>query len=245
MDRDEREQLEASSLGELPVSKRTERGELYTVDRDRPIPGPGGTFQLPSSFIRPAPRDVINQNRALVGAEAAPQIAEENPFLVTTTWDALPINAQQFVHTDLVNPQLEPFGNGAAILQGTVTFTVPTGVNGVLRGIRWEAGQIINEEAFTVTLLVRGSVHRTYEGLRIGQALAEFFPVYALAGPEQSFTLQFDIEANTGPVGYSPPIRAWLIGQLLLDTGKELQYEPANEKPRVAPTRTRETERRS
>lgn len=233
MDRDERERLEAdSTLGELPISKRAERGEIYRGDRDRPIPGRGGTFVLPPAVVRPVvPRDVFNQNRAAAAAAAAPTLEEENPFIVTTTFDALPINAQQFYFSAISSPQLEPFGNGAAVLQGTATFTVPTGVNAILRGIRWQASQIINEEAFNVTLLVRGTVHRTFEAMELGQAFTDFFPVYALAGPEQTFTLQFDIELNTGPVGYSPPIRAWMIGQLILDTGKELQYEPANEKP--------------
>ena len=238
MDRDDRERLELGGLHELPVTKRRERGELYTGDRDRPLPGPGGTFQLPPSVIHSVPRDVILQNVAFAGAQAAPELEEENPFDVTTTFDALPINAQQFYFSALVDPQLEPFGNGAAILQGTVTFTVPIGVNGILRGIRWQASQIINEEAFNVTLIVQGSVHRTFEAMELGQAFTEYFPVYALARPGQTFTLQFDIALNTGPVGYSPPIRAWMIGQLILDTGRELQYEPANEKPEL-PGRSR------
>ena len=238
MDRDEREAAELAGLGELPVSKRAERGELYVVDREPDRPGPGGTFQLPPSVILPSPRDVINQNVAYSAARAAPSLEGENPFIVTSTFDALPINAQQFQFTGLVAPALEP-GGDPVVLRGVVTFTVPTGVNGILRGFRWQADTIINEEAFTVTLLARGTVHRTYEAMQLGQALADFFPVYALAGPRQTFTLQFDIEAGTGPVGYSPQIRAWMTGQLLLDTGKELQYEPANEKPHIASRRSR------
>ena len=234
MDRDEREQLEAdSTLGELPVSKRRERGEIYTGDRDRPVPGPGGTFTLPLSVIKSKsypPRDVIAQNRAFAAATAAPELPEENPFDITTTFDALPINAQQFQFSDLVFPDLDP-GFDPPVLRGTVTFTVPTGVNGILRGIRWQADQVINEFGFDVTLLVRGSVHRTYEAMLLGQSMADFFPVYALAGPEQTFTLQFDSIANAGPAGYGPlQIRAFMTGQLILDTGKELQYEPANER---------------
>ena len=233
MDRDERERLEAdSSLGELPVSKRQERGELYTGDRDRPVPGPGGVFTLPQSVIRSKaypPRDVIAQNRAFAAATAAPELQEENPFLITTTFDALPINAQQFQFSDEVSPALEP-GGDPAVLQGTVTFTVPTGVNGILRGIRWQADPVVNEFGFDVTLLVRGTVHRTYEGMLLGQTMTDFYPVYALAGPEQTFILQFNTIALAGPAGYSPVIRAFMTGQLILDTGKELQYEPANER---------------
>lgn len=243
MDRDDREAQELAGLGELPVSKRRERDELYVVDRDRARPGPGGTFRLPPGVMLPSARDVFNQNVAFAAAQAAPALEGDNPYLVTTTFDALPINAQQFQFSAEVAPQLEPSGD-PEVLQGTVTFTVPTGVNGILRGIRWAADTIINEEAFNVTLIVRGIVHRTYEAMRLGQALTDFFPVYALAGPEQTFILQFDIGSGAGPVGYSPSIRAFMTGQLILDTGRELQYEPANEKPEIGGRRARARESR-
>ena len=215
MDRDEEERR--LQMGELSEPIFSERGGF-------PGQAPGVSYAAGQT----APPDIAYQNRikALQGVIGT----QPQATYVTTTFDARPINARDFVVSELVEFDSGEFGNPADL-----TFTVPNGYVGILRGFKWSfraqairdmiaLGANVNFENF---ILVDGTIQPNYDDIGdIGEWMNDLFPCYILADSNQSITLRLkpagDIPAFTGK------IKMTMHGNLLLAKSLPLQYEPGS-----------------
>ena len=241
-----------NALGELPYDVRRERGETYEGEV-KPLGPPGVIEQIPGSPappiepppLMPKPHDISGQNAALVDTNLAPFGLPAVNFLVQTTYDARPINGNDFRHEDVV--ALEPAGD-PPLTTAFVTFQVPPGRIAVLRRIQWTTNQLAEFSpisstennsvnpiamAFTspvfIVLTVGGSIQRTYERIFRQESTED---VYAIAAENEFITLTVTINddfSGTLPNQYSPNFIFNIYGNLLDTRGREKQYEPANE----------------
>ena len=236
-----------NELGELPCEVREERGELYG---DEPIDqGPPGIIQEipgsprpqpPEMPLMPRPRDVVGGQAALETARLAPVGTPTTDFLIQTTFDARPINGNDWQFFDVL--ALDPNGDfGSPILTATLSFTVPDGRVGIIRSFEWESTQVLalpgnpepgdTAEDFSpvfVSLAVSGFVQRTYE--RIFQQEGER-ETYAIAFEKETIDVTITINPNYlgSTAGYQPGFFVEMYGNLLDTRGREKQNEPANE----------------
>lgn len=237
-----------SELGELPYGVSEERRELYTDEEPVELGPPGIISDMPGSPrpmppqmpLMPRPRDVTGANVALIDAARAPIGTPTTDFLIQTTFDARPINGNDWQFFEVL--ALDPNGDvGPVVNTLTLRFTVPDGRVGIIRHLKWESTQILAipqnpepgdpTEDFSpvfVSLAVSGFVQRTYE--RIFQQESER-EVYAIAFEKETIDVTITINAafNGSLVGYQPGFFVEMYGNLLDTRGREKQYEPANE----------------
>lgn len=242
MDRDD---YERQQLGELPVHRSRERREVYTQTPDAPLYGQPG-----AEVTVPRPIDVALQNRALREAQRAPASAPQRDFVVQSTFDARPINGQDFQMQGFFGLDIggDPPSTATPV---DLTFTVPSGAIAILRNFAWDAdsylavmnpGQPLDQmeademlagsSPYRVTLLVAGSIVRTYGPIyqQVGQR-----DCYAVAGETEKIILRFQqnvaafSNAGNDATGYNPTISAAMYGNLLKSRGRATPYEPANE----------------
>jgi len=193
-----------NQLGELTMPIAVERGELSRETRDR-IP-PRIPAVTPLGQPRPAgtPSDIITENRALDGGQGV--IGSPNiPGSVTTVYDALPINARDFLHTGLDFVELQFDGTKKAT--ATLEYTVPDGFTGVLRGFRFSpsiiaafsaderrAGDEFN--AVKASLFIDGSNVPDYTDMLLGQAASFTIPTFVIATSGQKFILSVTVSQS-------------------------------------------------
>lgn len=238
-------------LGELPFDVRRERDETYEQEV-KPMGTPGILTEMPGEPAReiieppimlPSPADVRGQNVALIDTEAAPFGLPAVNFLVQSTYDARPINGNDWRFEDVV--ALDPAGD-PPVTSASVTFTVPPGRIAVLRRISWVTNQLAlfapisatdngdpDAMAFTsivfVRLTVSGSIQRTYEKIFRQQSDED---VYVIAAENEKIILTVEENpdfSGTTPNQYGPNFTFYMYGNLLDTRGREKQYEPANE----------------
>lgn len=233
-------------LGELPIQFREDRRELYERE---PEPGgpPGIVLQIPGVSrvappvppLMPSPRDVTGQNIALLDAARAPVGLPQSDFVVQTTFDARPINGNDFQFNRMAI--LDPNGDvGSPITVATVRFTIPDGRVGIIRSMRWTSNQVLalpgapepgdtlaDFSPVSVALGVSGFIQTTYEAIFEQQGARE---VYAIAFEKETFdfTVKFNALFGGSTVGYQPTFFVTFEGNLIDTRGREKQYEPAN-----------------
>ena len=240
----------ARGLGELPYDVRRERRETYEQEV-KPVGPPGIITEIPGQppgeiieppVIIPRPTDVEGQNVALIDTESAPFGLPAVNFLVQTTYDARPINGNDFRFENVV--ALEP-GGDPPLTSASVTFTVPPGRIAVLRRIAWTTNILAETSPISSTengpnaiettqivfvrLTVAGSIQRTYEKIFRQQSDED---VYVIAAENEEIILTVEINPDfngTTPNQYSPNFTFYMYGNLLDTRGREKQYEPANE----------------
>ena len=216
-------------MGELPAPLRRERGEGY----GRPAVGAPGVMQ-------PRAHDVESSQGALDSAAGAPLGSTPSRHLVQSMFDALPINANQWQFRGSV--LLEPNGDPSTDTR-VVEFTVPEARVAILRRLEWTQSDFLfvdrNFSQFyyydipsptSVEISIQGSVARTYSSLEM-QAQQGDVPVYAIANEREIIQVRAtSLALGTGiPSDWEVRVFFILTGNLLLNTGKETQYEPSNE----------------
>ena len=238
-----------NELGELPYEVSEERRELYG---EPPIElGPPGIISdmpgsprpdPPQMPLMPRPRDVTGANAALFDARNAPIGTPTTDFLIQTTFDARPINGNDWQFFNVL--ALDINGDvGAPVLTQTLRFTVPDGRVGIIRRFNWESNQILALpgqpepadigmiELFVpvfVTLAVSGFVQRTYERIFQQEGTRD---CYAIAFEKETIDISVTFNSAFGgsTIGYQPAFFIEMYGNLLDTRGREKQYEPANE----------------
>lgn len=238
-------------LGELPVDVRRERRETYE-DEVSPMGPPGVIEEIPGSPAQipeppppllPVPRDVMGQNVALVDTNKAPFGLPAVNFLVQTTFDARPINGNDFRFENVL--AIGP-GEDPPVTSASVTFTVPPGRIAILRRVVWTPHTIAPFNPISTTdngpdaiqstsivfarLAVAGSIQRTYERM-YRQEGDETVYVIARENETMIFTI-FDNPDYSGTTPSQYDGANWTVyfyGNLLDTRGREKQYEPANE----------------
>ena len=215
-------------LAELPAPLRRERGDDYA----RPVVGAPGVMQ-------PRPHDVERAYGALESAAGAPLGSTPSRHLVQSMFDALPINANnwQARRSVLLTPNGDPAVNTA-----TAEFVVPEARVAILRRMQWyQSDYLFISRGLTtlyygeasptfVELSVQGSVQRTYSSADM-QAQQGDVPLYVIANEREVI----QVRATSDDLGDGIPsdweVRVfWILtGNLLVNTGKETQYEPSNE----------------
>lgn len=241
-------------LGELPQELRRERGELY--DKEPRPQGPPGIIneipgtrapEIPPPPALPSARDVGRGQRALDSAENAMIGLPPVAFLVQSTFDARPINGNDWQRFGFFTLDIggDPPGNSNPV---DLIFTVPRGRVGIIRRFEWEPdtylalsgpGQPATQEEmddgtrnfaspFFVRLIVAGSIQTSYESIYQQAGQRE---CYAIAAERDQIILRFQFNSNfIGSVtSYFPNITAKMYGNLLDTQGREKQYEPANQ----------------
>lgn len=203
---------------------------------------PGYSKEVPDR-IPPgkAPPDILKQAEAYndgKGEIGSPVI----PASVTSVYDALPINARDFLHTgtDFIRQ-----GNGLpekTIM--TLEYTIPQGFVGVWRGFRFEpplfvaftdtekrAGDEIN--AVTVTLFIDNIIVSDYSNLVFGQSADIELSTFVVANAGQKFKLQLTVSAKVLSLVASgsdtASYRMEIFGNNLLTRGLPTPFEIATQ----------------
>jgi len=237
------------NLGELPTGISRERNELYRRTRTEAPP------QTPVGTPRPAgvPNDVAMQARAYgdgKGELGSPII----PASVTSTYDARPVNARDFVSAQEVQivTGTSPETINAQTL--SVDYTVPVGYTGILRGFQFfsqlvpeiPTGQLFQPSAslvpsmFTLTsvsILLDGSVQPDFNNLPFGAIMDTPQECFIIAGELQKITLQVtfsqlyvDSVSIASGVGTKViPVLLSLYGNNLLTRGLPKAFEVSSQ----------------
>jgi len=239
-----------SELGELPYGTSEERRELYSDEVPAELGPPGIISDMPGSPrpqppqlpLMPRPRDVRGANAALIDAATAPIGTPTTDFLIQTTFDARPINGNDWTFFNVL--ALDPNGDvGAPVSSQTLRFTVPDGRVAIIRRFNWESTQILaipgNPEPSEigmielfvpvfVSLAVSGFVQRTYERIFQQEGTRD---TYAIGFEKETIdvTITINTDFSGSLVGYQPAFFVEMYGNLLDTRGREKQYEPANE----------------
>ena len=209
-----------STLNELPEILGDERRERegYTLE--------GTRFDL---FGTSPPADIAQQ--ALV--KGAPGKVGSVPlgFMVTSTYDARPVNARDFLFTGSITSFM--FGctqvNTAELL-----FTVPNGYVAVIKGFKYEWDPVLalaSDGVITATLISDNVNVLNYTAIQVPQIINDFIPAYALCNPGKQVGLELTHPQPVNPSGSGQDAATAYIeiyGNLLLAQGYPVQYEPAN-----------------
>lgn len=200
-------QRQHGDLGELPEDIERERGESYP-ERGNTAPIQG----LPSDVAYQAR---IAEQKSVIGSP-------KTNSKVETTFDARPINAVDFYESG------GTFGYG--VPNASFTFQVPEGRIGILRKFRYEFSPIYPNIPFNnivTSIQVSGITVPGYTGMQLAQYVPDWIDCYALAGEGQYITLFFQF---SGAFPYAAvSLNAEFYGNLLISTGRQLEFEPGTE----------------
>jgi hypothetical protein len=234
---DEFEDRENETLGELPQSIQTERGEFSQHNADNnPLPGnQGGGVAPPQPTIPP---DIVKQAEALQegrGKLGSPVI----PASVTSVYDARPINGRDWMLTEY---QLVQNPNGGAGNQTlTLQYVVPPGFTGVLRRFAFEPsifGAFTDTEkragtewdGVLVSLKVQGINVPDYQNLMLGQSADILMDAFVLAGEGQTLELVLKYSsAMITKMGDDTAVLMRMYGNNLLTRGLPTPFEIATQ----------------
>lgn len=215
-------------LGELPADLRRERGEVFARPASVGVPG----------VTVPRPIDVETSSRALEQAADVPLGSTPSRHLIQSTFDARPINANDWqAHLSVfLQPNYDP-----AVLTDTAQFVVPDARVAILRRMRWFSSDylFINRQLNTlyygeasptfIELSVQSRVQTTYTSGQL-QAQEGDLPVYAIANEGEVIQVRGTSDDLGDGIPSDWEVRVFFIlsGNLLVNTGKETQYEPSN-----------------
>ena len=231
-----------NELGELPLGIQIERNEFSQNDADAvPVTAVPVT---PMGTPRPGgiPSDIKALDTALgdgSGVLGSPVI----PASVTSTYDARPVNGQDWKATTV--GLLAGDGDGAPAEQTlTISQQVPAGFTGVLRGFQFTPKMIpeiplesLTNEFFDltrVTILVNGIVQQDYNQLKFGAIMDRPQEVFIVAGElqiismEVVFSASFIRSQSILPVE-TTPVLLQLYGNNLLTRGLPTPFEIATQ----------------
>lgn len=227
MSREEEDELSSQQLGTLPETLLEERGGI-------PRSRPDGY----DNRRRAAPGDIAYQQSVQALVRGAPIGSSSQKTLVTTTFDARPINARDFVVSEKVEFTAQ---NPGVLIPADLTFQVPDGYIAILRGFKWSfraqtiSDMLINGNEqrllFTPSVLVDNATQPNYDDIgEIGIWMNNLFPCYILANSLQIITLR--LQPAIGPDGndtnITDKIKMTMQGNLLLAKALPLQYEPGS-----------------
>ena len=232
-------------MGELPRNVRLPRRELY--NREAVEQGPPGVLeeipgapqpQPPEPPMLPSIADVRGQNQGVLDSNSIPYGLPQTGYVVQSTYDARPINGNDFQFLDFTALSLVA---DPPVTRGEVKFIVPPGRVAVLRRINWTSPGAVGlpgfDEVSTIEQLspvfiqfaISGSVQTTYERIFAQEGSRE---VYAIAGENES--IEFRVILNPEFSGVLPPstVLGYFVefyGNLIDTRGRERQYETANQ----------------
>lgn len=237
MSMDDREK-EESQLGELTDALFRERGGFPPLARN-PRYQPGQ--YVPGQTVPP---DIAYQGRV---GKAVEQFGEfgtvEQSTYVQSTFDARPINGVDFLTKQKVRIAFQN-PNGAAVdVPGEVSFIVPQGYVGILRGFAWSFNVPIfprdDNDSFemgivSISVLVNNVAQNFYNDLdAFGANVANFLPTYIIAETGNEIKVRINL-GNLNPAGitnttlYDEDMTITLYGNLLLSRGLPAQFEPGS-----------------
>jgi len=199
---------------------------------------------------RIAPADIVKQAESYndgKGKIGSPVI----PASVTTVYDARPVNARDFVFSNVDNVAKEVLPNGGPGSPEKSTpqaaYIVPAGFTGVLRGFAFEpavfagftsaekcAGDEIN--SVKASLFINNIVVPDFQNIPCGQSINRLFPTFVVAGEGQTFKLILSVSTtliNRIAVGNGAGnpcfYKITLYGNNLLTRGMPTPFEIASQ----------------
>ncbi len=216
-----------SELNELPAGIGKERGERvgYETEGSRLTDFRQGLYGRPDTGGQP-PIDIRQQNQI---AERPSEVGSVPlGFDVTSTYDARPVNARDFLETF----QLEFVLNGCALSHTEEAFyDIPNGFVAVTRGFRYFTDPIIispvPDNGITFTLIADSIAVPNYTEVLMPYDEPNFVPCYALTNPTKRIGIRITYP-NTGGQQGTVNMTVQLYGNLLLSRGLPVQYEPTN-----------------
>lgn len=173
-----------------------------------------------------APLDITQQDavRGMPGEMGSVPVR----FVVTSTYDSRPINARDFLHTQILD-----FDFGCVpVNTSTALFTVPDGYVGVLRGFKYNFNPIYQldpDDTLIGTVISDGVSTQNYTDIALPQMKNSYTPIFTIANSLKTIGLRIthpNPVASTGSETSQAIIE--LYGNLLLAAGLPIQYEIAN-----------------
>ncbi|MES9858991.1 MAG: hypothetical protein ABW166_20675 [Sedimenticola sp.] len=223
MSHEEREDNEDNGLGELPMPNRIERGENIGYSNEGTRFDRFGGKSLLDNRNYGAPYDISQEND--VRSRPGEIGSVPRRFDVTSTFDARPVNARDFLETFLIT--IVP-GEGPTTESNS--FTVPDGYIGVVRGFRYFVSNVVDVfgEPFLVSLIANSTIVSNYDNMALPQILNAPIPCYAISNYLKNIGLKINHPPVRGGLDRDVEIRVEMYGNLLLSRGIPSQYEPAN-----------------
>lgn len=238
------EDRENELLGELPPVISRERRENY---HPRDVAG-----------VRRVPLDVAANARALEQQQGAPIGTPAIIAQTTTTYDARPINARDWVLQRYIGLKL-PVTDTDAIITITKTvsagfiailrkikisleFPVTLGVTGVVANAATDITAVIAALVPTYKLYVNNIVVPNYDAL-IYSADERYVDTFVMASENQTISVEIYFSnafllaynALSADPGFSAAVRVDMYGQELLARGLPLPFEVASQNTGVTP----------
>lgn len=237
-----------NELGELPedILGSSERDELRSYGKagSGHVSIPPSTGRVPVSLNPPTglPSDIAVESA--IRGESGPPGSPPIPASVTTTWDARPINARDFLQTRVGTMEIDTGDPPSIKLENEYRYTVPEGYVGVLRGFSYSASVYTERSLSSLdngdfsapvasTLLIDSLIVPDYESMDLGQSANFQIPTFVIALAGQTFILRTvhdasiitAIHAALGGRDSVINTRATLYGQILLSRGLPSQFE--------------------
>lgn len=221
------EEREDNELGELPRSIMDERKEAldYTMEGSR-VDGFFAKSLFDQRNYGPPP-DIRQESN--VRNRPGEMGSIPRAFDVTSTFDARPVNGRDFLETAYLD--FEVNGDAGTSDTKSISFQVPDGYVGIIRGFRYFLTRFLNIEdnSMSVTVIADSVPLNNYDLLSLEQIVNDYIPVYGISNPLKALGLNIthpapiDLldEENVG-------CRVEIYGNLLLSRGIPSQYEPAN-----------------
>lgn len=217
-----------NGLGELPEGISNERGDTkgYTQKVYPPPPPTGIGTPRPGGI----PPDIQQQG------DLARRESIEGTFTigagVTSTFDTRPINARDFLVTDTDVIQEEEIAN----IDLEFTFIIPAGHAGILRGFKATAlapliAVLSDPSNVLTTLFVNDMPVPQYEDMILLPSATAFNPCHVVVDENQELKLRLRIAGSIGIFGSEMEYLVQFYGNLLVRTGRPVQYEQGNELP--------------
>ncbi len=201
-------------LGELPEPLRLERNENvgYTMRGSR-----YDGYGVP-------PYDVRQQHNVL---DAESQIGSiPRAFEVTSTYDARPVNARDFLVSFELTFNLD------ACFSSYIeedTFQVPNGYVGVLRGFKYAFNPPAQIDTDILVTIISDDVSlNDYTQVPLPQVVNDFIPVYGISNPLKFIGIRIEHPPQSSSLDLTTICKIQIHGNLLLSRGIPSQYEPAN-----------------
>ena len=209
------EEREDGQLGELPEPVMHERGE------DRNYLTEGSRFD---NLSRSVPPDIRQQNAVMRSRGEIGSVP--NAFTVTSTYDARPVNARDFLTTF----KLE-FSISTSFTSYTEegSFQVPNGYIGVMKGFRYSFNPPLSIlEDLKVTVLSDDVAVNNYSQIVLPQNVNDFIPIYTISNSLKTMGLRIEHPQQSYGLVATTKCSVELYGNLLLARGIPAPYEPTN-----------------